>query len=210
LLRLMPLGGSITHGVGSSDQNGYRKKRLELLHGYGFSFCMVGSRKSGTHHNNEHEGWRGYRIDQIEARARVAAAKYLPHVFTVNAGSNDCLQEYKLVEARDRLGHLLETLWIASPSSTIILSSLLVNRNEAVQQRVEDFNREVERLARTLILGGRKLIFVDLQGNDGPAMEDLAADGTHPNDTGYEKMSRIWLRGIRMASRRGFLPPPQQ
>ncbi|KAK1701477.1 SGNH hydrolase-type esterase domain-containing protein [Colletotrichum godetiae] len=206
----MPLGGSVTHGVGSSDQNGYRRKLFEFLCDHGFNVCMVGSRKSGTHHSNEHEGWRGYRIDQIEVRARVAAAKYLPHVFTVNAGSNDCLQDYKLVEARDRLSHLLETLWDASPGSTIILSSLLVNQDEAVQQRIEAFNTEAERLARTLTLGGRKIVFVNLQGNDGPVMEDLVADGTHPNDTGYEKMARIWLRGIQMASKEGFLPPPQQ
>ncbi|KAK7445650.1 fungal specific transcription factor [Colletotrichum acutatum] len=207
VLRLMPLGGSVTHGVGSSDQSGYRKKLSELLHGCGYNVCMVGSRKSGTHFNNEHEGWRGYRIDQIEARARLSAAKLLPHVFTVNAGSNDCLQGYKLTEARHRLGHLLDTLWVASPGSTIILSSLLVNQNEAVQQRVEDFNSETERLARLLTLEGRKIVFVDLQSNDGPAMEDLVADGTHPNDAGYEKMAWKWLGGFRMALKRGFLPP---
>ncbi|KXH42130.1 fungal specific transcription factor [Colletotrichum nymphaeae SA-01] len=207
VLRLMPLGGSVTHGVGSSDQNGYRKKLSELLHGCGYNVCMVGSRRSGTHFNNEHEGWRGYRIDQIEARAKLSAAKLLPHVFTVNAGSNDCLQGYKLTEARYRLIHLLDTLWVASPGSTIILSSLLVNQNEVAQQRVEEFNIEAERLARQLTLKGRKIVFVDLQRNDGPAMEDLVADGTHPNDTGYEKIARKWLGGFRVAVKRGFLPP---
>lgn len=170
---------------------------------------MVGSRKSGTFHNNEHEGWRGFRIDQIEAKARLSAAKLLPHIITVNAGSNDCLQGYKLVEAGDRLGHLLETLWLASPSSTIVLSSLLVNQNEVVEQRIRDFNKEVETLARTMTLEGRRIVFVDMHGHDGPGVEDLIEDGTHPNETGYTKMADIWLRGIQVASNRGFLSSPR-
>lgn len=205
----MPLGGSVTHGVGSSDQNGYRKILCELLHGCGFNVCMVGSRKSGTFHNNEHEGWRGFRIDQIEAKSSSSAAKLLPHVFTVNAGSNDCLQGYKLAQASDRLGHLLETLWLASPSSTIVLSSLLVNQNEAVEQRVKDFNKEVAKLAHRMASEGRKIVFVDMHGDDGPGVEDLIDDETHPNDTGYSKMARIWLRGIQEASSRGFLSSPR-
>ncbi|KAH7376887.1 hypothetical protein B0T11DRAFT_273063 [Plectosphaerella cucumerina] len=68
-LRLMPLGGSITHGVGSSHQYGYRKIMLDLLRDDGFHILMVGSRKAGTKSNNNHEGWRGFRIDQIERRA---------------------------------------------------------------------------------------------------------------------------------------------
>lgn len=93
-LRLMPLGGSITHGVGSSDQNGYRKILLDLLRDDGFNVLMVGSRTAGTMSNDNHEGWRGFRIDQIERRAVPSAEKLKPHLFTVNAGSNDCLQDY--------------------------------------------------------------------------------------------------------------------
>lgn len=205
----MPLGGSVTHGVGSSDQNGYRKILYELLHGCGFNVCIVGSRKSGTFHNNEHEGWRGFRIEQIEAKAILSAAKLSPHVFTLNAGSNDCLQGYKLSRASDRLSHLLETLWLASPGSTIVLSSLLLNRNEAIEQRVKEFNKEVATLAQTMALEGRKIVFVDMHGEDGPGVEDMIDDGTHPNDTGYSKMAGIWLRGIQVASSRGFLSSPR-
>lgn len=201
----MPLGGSVTHGVGSSDQNGYRKTLLELLHASGFSVCMVGSRKAGTFQNNEHEGWRGFRIDQIETKARLSAAKLLPHVFTVNAGSNDCLQSHKLDEASSRLGGLVKTLWTASPGSTVILSSLIVNRDEGVDLRVRAFNEEVEVLAQTMALEGKRVVFVDMHGADGPALGDLVEDGTHPNDAGYRKMAEIWAQGIQAASDRGFL-----
>ncbi|KAI0543410.1 carbohydrate esterase family 3 protein [Xylaria curta] len=205
ILRLMPLGGSVTHGVGSSDQNGYRKALLELLHGCGFNICMVGSRRAGTLRNNDHEGWRGFRIDQIETKAKISVRKLLPHIFAVNAGSNDCLQGYRLAGASKRLCELLETLWRASPGSTVVLSSLLVNRDEAIDLRVRAFNKQAEEMAEIKASEGKRIVFVDMHGDDGPSVEDLVDDGTHPNDAGYTKMANIWLQGIQAASNRGYL-----
>ena len=204
----MPLGGSITHGVGSSDQNGYRKVLLELLQSNGFNVRMVGSRRAGTITNNEHEGWRGFRIDQIATRAEPSAEKLQPHLFTVNAGSNDCLQRNEPREAGKRLENLVENLWLASPGSTIVLSSLVINCDGEVDRRVRAFNEQVEKLAGVKASEGGKIVFVDMHGSDGPLMDDLVEDGIHPNDTGYTKMAKIWLRGINTASSRGYLPVP--
>ena len=205
----MPLGGSITHGVGSSDQNGYRKALLELLHSKGLNIRLVGSRRTGTMVNNDHEGWRGFRIDQVETKAKASAAKLRPHIFTVNIGSNDCLQGHKLDEARKRLSRLLEGLWAASPGSTVVLSSLLVNGDAQVDLRITGFNREIETMAREMALAGKRVVFVDMHGGDGPVVGDLVDDGTHPNDAGYAKMARIWLRGIQEASSGGLLAAPK-
>ena len=205
----MPLGGSITHGVGSSDQNGYRKALLELLHSKGLNTRLVGSRRTGTMVNNDHEGWRGFRIDQVETKAKASAAKLRPHIFTVNIGSNDCLQGHKLDEASKRLSRLLEGLWAASPGSTVVLSSLLANRDAQVDLRITGFNREIETMAREMALAGKRVVFVDMHGGDGPVVGDLVDDGTHPNDAGYAKMARIWLRGIQEASSGGLLAAPK-
>ena len=201
----MPVGGSITYGVGSSHQNGYRKDLLELLKTNGFNVRLVGSRKTGTIENNEHEGWRGFRIDQIEARAKASAERLQPHIFAVNAGSNDCIQKYQPTEASNRMARFLETLWSASPGSTVVLSSLLVNRDEEVDLRIKAFNREIETLADKMAVRGNKVVYVDMHGGDGPLVEDLVHDGTHPNDAGYAKMANIWLRGIQVELSRGFL-----
>lgn len=202
----MPVGGSVTHGVGSSDQSGYRKTLLQLLCDMGFNARMVGSRRTGAFDNNQHEGWRGFRIEQIETRARPSAEKLRPHIFTVNAGSNDCLQDFRLLEASDRLGGLLESLWLASPGSTAIVSSLLVNRDEAVDMRVTAFNREVEAMVAKKAAAGGRIVFVNMHADSGPTLDDLGEDGTHPNDAGYNKMARIWIQGIREALDRGYLP----
>lgn len=200
----MPVGGSVTHGVGSSDQSGYRKALHQLLHSSGFNVCMVGSRNSGSFSDNGHEGWRGFRIDQIESRVRSSAERLQPHIFTVNAGSNDCLQDYELADVTQRLGNLLETLWQASPDPTVILSSLLVNRDGVAESRIRAFNKQAEAMAGLKDSEGKRIVFVDMHGDDGPSVEDLVDDGTHPNDAGYVKMANIWLRGIQMASNRGY------
>lgn len=199
----------MTHGVGSSDQCGYRKALLEMMQGNGFNFRFVGSRSAGNFPNNAHEGWRGFRIDQIEARAKTSAEKHRPHIFTVNAGSNDCIQDYKPTEAGHRLGRLLETLWAASPESTIVLSSLIVNRDDEINLRVKGFNEEIKRLAGAMGSEGKRIVYVDMHGSDGPLAEDLVEDGTHPKDEGYVKMAKIWFRGIQLASKKGFLPTAQ-
>jgi hypothetical protein len=43
-LRLMPLGGLVTRGIGSSDGAGYRKSLLQMLRLYGINAPLVGSR----------------------------------------------------------------------------------------------------------------------------------------------------------------------
>jgi hypothetical protein len=43
-LRIMPLGASITQGVGSSPQDGYRKPLRDHLRSLGYKVNMVGSR----------------------------------------------------------------------------------------------------------------------------------------------------------------------
>jgi hypothetical protein len=52
LLRIMPLGASITLGYGSTDHNGYRKPLRQLLRYAGWQVNMIGSLRNGTMHDN--------------------------------------------------------------------------------------------------------------------------------------------------------------
>jgi hypothetical protein len=51
-LRIMPLGASITEGVESSDQNGYRKLLRQQLRWKGWKVNMVGTKNDGTMSDN--------------------------------------------------------------------------------------------------------------------------------------------------------------
>lgn len=203
-LRLMPLGGSITYGVGSSDGNGYRESLTRILLSHGYRVRMVGSRKSGTMANNDNEGWRGYRLDQIQAKVEKCATVLSPEVFLINAGSNDCIQDLRLKDFGRRMDELLEYLWKTCPSSTIILSTLLVNADKDVNSRVSHVNEQIRDLVKLNIADGKKIVVADMQGTEGPRLIDLV-DGTHPGDVGYGMMAVIWFNSIQEAKSRGIL-----
>ncbi|CAI4217643.1 unnamed protein product [Parascedosporium putredinis] len=203
-LCLMPLGGSITYGSGSSHGNGYRELLRDMLVSDGHEVQMVGSRKSGSMKNGSHEGWRGFRIDQICQKAKCSVTKSLPNLFTVNAGSNDCIQDFDLGNVGKRMGEMIEYLWKASPNSTVLLSTLLVTADTAVAPRVLHVNEQLRVLAEQSAAEGKRIVFVEMHGPDGPELGDLV-DGTHPCDAGYQKMATIWHRGVQEAESKGWL-----
>lgn len=203
-LRLMPLGGSVTYGVGSSDGNGYRQFLGDMLLADGYQVRFVGSRRSGSMNNGDNEGWRGYRLDQIETKARRCVATLLPKVFTVNAGSNDCIQDFQLEGFGLRMGSMLEYFWQTSPASTVILSTLLVNADKDVNSRVLRINDQLRELAQSKAAEQKRIVLADMNSPEGPQLGDLV-DGTHPDDKGYKKMAAIWFNAIRQARNQDFL-----
>ncbi|KAJ5788349.1 hypothetical protein N7457_003339 [Penicillium paradoxum] len=203
-LRLMPLGGSATRGVGSSDGTGYRQPLLQMLRLDGINARMVGSRKDGSMPNNSHEGWRGFRIDQIERKARKSAAMLSPNVFLVNAGSNDCLQKFNIPEAGNRVGGMLDYLWLASPQCTILLSTLIPSADKEVDSLVMRVNDQFRALEQQKATEQKKIVLVDMHASDGPDVQDFA-DGIHPDDKGYHRMARLWFLGVQEALQKGFI-----
>ncbi|KAJ4214596.1 hypothetical protein NW759_010151 [Fusarium solani] len=203
-LRLMPVGGSVTYGVGSSDGNGYRQFLGDMLRADGYQVQFVGSRRSGSMTNGDNEGWRGYRIDQIDSKVRKCVSTLAPQVFTVNAGSNDCVQDFRMEALGLRMENMLEFLWQANPASVIILSTLLVNRDKDINSRVMDANDQFRKLTELKAREGKKIVLADMNNSRGPQLDDLV-DGTHPDDYGYKKMAAIWFNAIRRAREKGFL-----
>ncbi|KAL6233333.1 SGNH hydrolase-type esterase domain-containing protein [Aspergillus navahoensis] len=207
-LRIMPLGGSITYGVGSPDGNGYRKTLYDILVARGYTTEMVGSRRSGSMVNNHNEGWRGCRIDQIHEKAK-AAARLLPNLFTVNAGSNDCLQGFQIPSAGARLDALIEELWTLAPGATVILSTLLVTSNKQANATIFRVNEQIRDLVERKSAQQKSILLAEMYSCVGaPQLRDLVEDGVHPNADGYAKMAIIWADSIDKAARSGILRRP--
>lgn len=203
----MPLGASITFGYKSTDGNGYREDLRDLLVEYGFSTKMVGSNKGGTMDNNENEGWSGFRVDQVRGKAEKSVPKLQPNLITINAGTNDCAQDFQLDKYGERMEGLIEYLWDTSENSTVILSTLLINLNSTVEARVKKVNTAIRNLVKEKAAEGKRIILAEMHGTDGPQKIDMA-DNTHPNNEGYNKMAKIWFRCIKQAESKGFLDEP--
>lgn len=203
----MPLGASITQGFKSSDGNGYRKELFDLLEESGYTVDMVGSKQDGTMADNDHEGWIGLRVTQIMEKAELSVPDRLPNVFTVNAGTNDCLQNRDVTHIDDRMESLINYLFEASPQSTVILSTLVYNADTAVEECTQTVNKQYLALAEKLQGKSKKIVLADMQSSDGPQPSEMV-DGTHPNDEGYKKMAKIWLKAIEDAESWGWIESP--
>ncbi|CAH0025809.1 unnamed protein product [Clonostachys rhizophaga] len=201
-LRIMPLGASITFGVGSSQGNGYREFLRESLQGAGYKVTYVGSQHNGPMTNNDNEGFPGLRISQVlNDHAKTDVPTHKPNLYTINVGTNDAVQNFKIDEAGKRMDELLDFLWTATPDANVVLSTLVRNKDANTDARVVKINKQFEDLvSRRKSNGNTKIALADMHGSDGPQDADINSDGTHPNDTGFKKMSNIWLDAIKTVS----------
>lgn len=198
----MPLGASITFGVGSSQGNGYREFLRESLQGAGYKVTYVGSQHNGPMTNNDNEGFPGLRISQVlNDHAKADVPIYKPNLYTINVGTNDAVQNFKIDEAGKRMDELLDFLWTATPDANVVLSTLVRNKDANTDARVVKINKQFEDLvSRRKSNGNSKIALADMHGSDGPQDADINSDGTHPNDTGFKKMSNIWFDAIKIVS----------
>jgi lysophospholipase L1-like esterase len=204
----MPLGASITWGQASSDGDGYRGVLRGMLAAGGNPINMVGSRQHGTMADNDVEGWPGFVVDKVYAKANVSVPAWKPNVILVNAGTNDCSQDRDVDHLGERMLAMLEHLLVMSPRATIVLSSLIVNKDAAVEERVLRVNEQYRDVVAKLGSKGKRVVFVDMHDKSGPRVGDMF-DNTHPNDKGYKKMAVLWYNALVKADRAGLLVAPE-
>lgn len=205
-LRIMPLGASITHGVGSSTGNGYRAFLRDRLNGNGNDVTYVGSNPGGDMSNPENEGWPGFIVDEVKGKAEANVGNMRPNLVLINAGTNDCTRNIDIPNVGVRVARLMDAVWAGSPTATIVMSTLL--RNGAAPDQVSQYNEQIRGLVWDWQNQGRRIVLADMQGDGSPGL-DLIPDGTHPNDQGCQLMSNIWYNAIADASNRGYLQPVQ-
>ncbi|MEW1779599.1 FG-GAP-like repeat-containing protein, partial [Streptomyces sp. NPDC086777] len=202
---LLPLGDSITYGYGSTSGDGYRAQLWKLMNDEGETPTFVGSQSSGQMSQPNHEGYPGWRIDQISGITSAALSKYHPTVVTLHAGTNDMNQNYDVAGAPARFDALVGKILTEDPGVTVIASILVPSQDPAVEARIEEFNRQIVDLMDVRIAEGQK-IWVAGMGEIDPAAD--LSDALHPNDNGYLKMAASFNDGIYAAAVQGWLVPP--
>lgn len=226
-LRIMPLGASITYGWLSTDGNGYREDLLGLLsRGGNTAVSYVGSRHNGTMSNNAVEGWPGYRIDQVLAKAAAAVPRDEPNVVLLNVGTNDCVQRWNInattkhstaapaltanatFDVGTRLRMLVDDVLAWSPNATVVMSTLILNKNNATNALVNVANAQFRSVAADLQAAGRRVVLADMTTAAGGPNRTTMADHTHPNDVGYAMMANKWYEALTEAGKKGFIVNP--
>lgn len=225
----MPLGASITYGYLSTDGNGYREDLLGLLNrGGNTAVKFVGSRQNGTMTSNFVEGWPGYRIDQVHAKAAQHVPQYLPNVVLLNVGTNDCVQKWNVdnttkistvapaltanatFDVGTRMRMLVQDIFTWSPNATVVMSTLILNKNNVTNALVNDANEQFRAVAADLVSSGQRVVLADMTTAAGGPNITTMADRTHPNDVGYAMMADKWYEALTEAGTKGFIVTPSE
>ncbi|WP_020137255.1 SGNH/GDSL hydrolase family protein [Streptomyces sp. 351MFTsu5.1] len=203
-LRLMPLGDSITWGVGSSSGNGYRGFLRDQLAAEGHAPDFVGSGRNGTMSDPDNEGHSGWRIDQITGIADSVLARYRPNVVTLEIGTNDLNGNYQIPTAPDRLRALIDRITVAAPDATVLVGTVIISTSGTEEANRPAFNARIPGIVQDAQAAGKHVRLVDMSAL---TRADLA-DALHPNDTGYRKMADALNAGIQAADAAGWIKPP--
>ncbi|MET9697815.1 ricin-type beta-trefoil lectin domain protein [Streptomyces sp. NPDC006529] len=203
-LRVMPMGDSITWGVGSSTDNGYRNALWSKLAADGHPLDFVGTLRGGSMADPDNEGHQGYRIHQVAELADASLTRYRPNVVTLMIGTNDLAGSYQVSTAPARLKSLVNQITADVPDATVLVASLVVSTSGAEEQFRAAYNQAIPQIVSEAQSAGKHVAYVDMSSL---TTADLA-DALHPNDAGYEKMADAFHRGIRTADSAGWLRNP--
>ena len=213
ILRILPLGASITKGVADTpkdNESGYRKPLREVLRSRGYPVNMIGCEQSGDFKDNEHEGHPGAVISEVRQSA-TCAMPFKPNLVLINLGTNDAGGADSrggrpfLDGAYDRMKDLVEYIFKESEGVVVILSTLLPNGNPKTEENVKIINEGYKRVVKDLAAAGRKIQLADMHPN--LQTGDLA-DGIHPKHESYPKMAKIWLDAFNEVEKKNWLKNP--
>ena len=205
-VRLMPMGDSITAGIGTPVGNGYRLPLWNLLVGeISGHLNFVGSRHDyGNMSDNDNEGHSGWKIKDIAGIATGVVQQYRPNVVTLHLGTNDMNQNDQVATAPERLGALVDQIFTAAPDATLLVSTIITASNQDTAARIAAYNPSVRDLVQVRANAGRHIALVDMSG---VTTGDLS-DGLHPNDNGFQKMATAWNEGFKRVQLLGWIKDP--
>lgn len=205
VIRIMPLGDSITDGVGAAG--GYRLPLYNLLKQANYTVDYVGSmRDNGAPDlpDWDHEGHSGWWIMNDGIGIYQNVGKWLAHVDTpdvvlLHIGTND--GGYATVE---KLRNLVMRIHNLAPKTHIVATTLLgrPTQNAGYDEYIRvNFNPGVQAMVEGLARQGVPVHFLDMYSvldyshEEGAHPADLV-DGLHPSAQGYAKMAQAWFGAI--------------
>jgi lysophospholipase L1-like esterase len=208
----MPLGDSLTFGVGSSGA-GYRVALFRSTLAAKQAILFVGSNANGPANVDgvpfpgAHEGYRGYAIEPGGGREglsplveRVLVA-HKPHIVLLLTGTNDVgATIIDPPRAPDRLGALLDRIVTAAPAALVVVAQIPPSMDEATNRRIEAFNNALPAVIKARADAGKHLLLVDAYGaltSHANYKSMLMFNEFHPNDAGYALIAERWYAALR-------------
>jgi lysophospholipase L1-like esterase len=188
-IRIMPLGDSITVGVGSSTRSGYRPDLAERLAAAGLQADFVGSQQSGTGPDIDNEGHVGWSIEQIAANVDDWLATYEPDVILLHIGTNDTRSAGTVATAPGKLSDLIDQIKADRPTAEIFVAKIISTTDAERNMLTDAYDAAVPAVVASK---GARVHLVDQSTVGGRDLYNTL----HPNDFGYAKMSYNWYHAL--------------
>ncbi len=212
---MLPLGDSITYGLitvtadqassdpsinGKDSHGGYRTELFKKAVTANQNITFVGSQMNGptmvagttVPFPKSHEGWSGYTISMILAKAMANDASYKPHIVLLHAGTNDTYMSDPS-GAPSRLSSAVDSLTSEFPDALIVVAKIIPYPSQVAN--VNLINNSIPSMVQSKVAAGKHVVMVDLNtGFQTSTM--LSGDGVHPNQTGYDWMGDGWYGAI--------------
>ena len=207
--KILPFGDSITRGVKSSDDAGYRSQLFKLIVAAKQKVTFTGSLTngpttvSGQTFPRMHEGHPGWTIDPgynmisssyggISSLVPSPALNGNPNIILLHIGTNDLFAR-DTANMSTRLEALIDKIAANAPNALIVLAQ--ITPRGTTDAALTTYNSRIPGIVQSHAAKGQHIIGVDMSKLPVPA--DLNSDGTHPNDQGYAYMAGIWYAAIK-------------
>jgi lysophospholipase L1-like esterase len=197
---ILPLGDSITHGFGSSDDAGYRSQLFKLVVAANQNVTFIGSLSngpstvSGKTFPKNHEGHDGITVSGIASYVPPTKAfSTTPHIVLVHLGTNDMTSNHDPTTTANQLDTLVTNLVKAAPDALIAVAKNIPlgysNSNWT------SYNSKIPGVVQTHADKGEHVIVVEMSTLP---TSDIKGNGdVHPTDKGYADMANIWYDAIK-------------
>ncbi|MEV6689271.1 FG-GAP-like repeat-containing protein [Streptomyces sp. NPDC051130] len=207
LVRIMPLGDSITAGVGSSSGAGYRAPLWELMAGQSrYTPDFVGSESFGGVQDADNEGHSGWTIEGVLPNIDRWQTSADPDVVLLHLGINDLKNDHTdPLLAAAKLNTLIDRISAKRPGVTVIVQGLLTDTT-GLEQQTRDFNAAIRGQEAARRARGERFRYID------PPRLDVASelpDHLHPNDAGYRKMALAYRDALEQVVNEGWAVRPR-
>jgi lysophospholipase L1-like esterase len=193
--RIMPLGDSITFGLGAPGS--YRTDLWQKLTTAGASVDFVGSVADTSApeglRDRDHEGHSGWTIQQIRDCVTTWQQAYRPATILLHIGTSD-MYGSDPAGAPERLAALVDTIVANNPDVQLFVASIIPLGFSAFDDEVDAYNDAIPGIVAAKAATGAKVVFVDL--NATVTTSDLT-DGVHPDDRGYAAMAAGWWSALQ-------------
>ncbi|UOZ06358.1 FG-GAP-like repeat-containing protein [Amycolatopsis sp. WQ 127309] len=200
-VRVMPLGDSITWGVGSATTSSYRAPLARLLAAQSrYSARFVGTQASGSLPGPANEGHSGYTIDQLTAGIDGWLAFDRPDVVLLHVGINDLARGIDVAHAPQRLRTLADRIFADRPGVAVLFLGLIPT-TPGLESATASFNSSVKAMQGSEQQAGHRFRYVDP-----PALTSAEmADNLHPDDAGYQRMAQSLYGPLDQAYTDGWI-----